>query len=169
MTDRLEGSPNVAIRRAQEKDLAECAVCYGDRQDTYPSIYPKKLRRLDISPEERLQANVESLKTELENHKKVFHVAVIPGAGKVDVNEIVVGYSIWQQPNHIAGTSQISGDTVAPKKETSAKSECQKKIESECDMVLARQIEQEGIQAKLQYCGVNSWLVDMIRRSLCRC
>ena len=138
--------------------------CSGDRRETYPSIYPIRLRQNSLTPDERALGNIRSLRAELEDDFKTFHVAV-----NTEDDEVVLGYSIWQKPGCLQRDIErdqykvimaVDGDdTNAENHSQFKKTQFEIKIESECDLELANKIKNESFDVKSRLCGGNSWSV----------
>jgi hypothetical protein len=146
---------NVHIRDARESDLQECAICWGNRRDTYPSIYPFHLADPSITLEERLARNARDLKTMLDDEYNVFRVACVEGE---DGQDRVVGYMIWSKPEALErdlsrrnSASQIPQDTVSA--DSGAVD-----LDPECNHELSAKIKAESLQVKVQFAdGKRFW------------
>lgn len=148
-------SMEITIRRAAINDLDQCAVCWGNRRDTYPSIYPLRLADPSVTQAERMARNVRDLRTMLDDPLNVFTVAEI---NKAPDEHLVVGYMIWSNPEAFLRDAQRS---VA---ESGVESECRDSVEiggqndwrttqsqdpdPECDHTLAAKLKKESMAAK---------------------
>ena len=148
----------IKIRPARLGDIEQCAVCHGESRSTRPSVYPLRLRRNDVTYAERMAVVSGSLRDELEDDFKVFHVAVKP-----DDEDVVLGYSIWSTPGY--NFSKDAKPARLGSAQARASTDVEAKVRSECDLQLMDRLSRESSEIKSRLCGDNHWHAAFFARS----
>lgn len=133
----------IRIRPATRDDLAACAECWGNRRDTYPSIYPLRLVNPSITREERLQRNVKDLIKMLEDAYNVIHVAFTNNTGN---RSEIVGYSIWAKPEALE--RDLRQWQTSKDQPSSSSTSSDDTLDPECNHDLAAALKEESLQIK---------------------
>lgn len=138
---------NIRIRPAKVEDLEDCAICWGNRRDTYPSIYPLRLVNPNATKEERLARNVRDLKRMLKDSCNEFNVACTITS---DGTDSVVGYSIWAKPEGFQRDVAQKSTVLAtePAQDSDSKSNADADLDPECNHELAAQLTEESKRVK---------------------
>lgn len=150
-------------------DLQICARLWGERRETYPSIYPLRLRNPSLSRSTRLEYNVKDLEEELADPLAVFNVATrqraeTPGA------EQVVGFAVWQKP----GSVEQEQENLEKKRSQPAAQRISDPVAAECDTELAAKLKEESIRIRRRYSesgplwwvDLSAFLVTLLKESL---
>lgn len=145
----------IRIRSARAEDLPACAVCWGNRRDTYPSIYPFRLADPSVTDTDRLARNVRDLQAMLDDNLNVFTIAQDIDA----VNEPkVVGYMIWSTPEAFlrdfqrfqAQAREYDSSVEGPHHTATASNT---DVDPECDQTLSAKLKLESMTAKQRAAG----------------
>ncbi|KAK9893672.1 hypothetical protein P389DRAFT_174479 [Cystobasidium minutum MCA 4210] len=151
---------DIRIRPVTPDDVEECAICWGNRRDTYPSIYPLRLVNPTVTQEERLARNVKDLKKMFHDPRNVVHVALLP-TGSSEVNKVVAGYSIWARPEGLQRDEATSSHADGERDPCSQSAD--ENLDPECDHELARQIGEESKRVKEKIAGGKRlWLLQQL-------
>lgn len=134
----------IKIKLATRADLPVCAVCWGDRRSTYPSIYPLRLRNNSLPDSARLKRNVKDLQEELDDELAVFKVAT--RIEETSGIEQVAGYVIWQKP----GTVEKEEIKLCSPRDDHLRAE-KDPVQAECDTALATKLKEESIRVRRSY------------------
>lgn len=138
---------DIRIRLAKVEDLEDCAICWGNRRDTYPSIYPLRLVNPNATKEERFARNVKDLKKMLNDPCNEINVAcnLTP-----EGTESVVGYSIWARPEGFQRDVAQGSTALAtePAQDSDTKSTADDDLDPECNHELAAQLTEESKRVK---------------------
>lgn len=147
----------INIRPARADDLQICARLWGERRETYPSIYPLRLRNHTLSRSTRLEYNVKDLEEELADPLAVFNVATRHRA-ETPGDEQVVGFIVWQKP----GSVEQEQENLEKKRSQPAAQRRSDPVAAECDIELAAKLKQESIRIRRRYSESGPlWWVDL--------
>lgn len=136
---------DIRIRPAIAKDIAACAICWGNRRNTYPSIYPLRLADPSITREERLERNARDLSNSLRDPHNVMHVACISQLGDPTTSK-VVGYSIWARPEGLERDLRHWEDQKMKAFQYDKASNDD--LDPECNHELAAELKEESMRVK---------------------
>lgn len=149
---------DIRIRPATEEDIAACAICWGNRRDTYPSIYPLRLADPSITRDKRLGRNARDLSDMLKDPHNMIHVACMHKTGESEPTKIV-GYSIWARPEGLErDLSRWEKSKKAPSQDS--QSDIQNDSDPECNHELAAKLKEESLLVKRKlFMGKRVWYV----------
>lgn len=142
---------DVRIRPATHQDLEACAICWGNRRDTYPSIYPLRLVKTSVTRGQRLARNTRDLEKMLNDSTNDFRVAIASDPAS-EVEGIVVGYSIWAKPEGFQRDYEaFAASTLSDLGASAPQDQIEGEPDPECNHELAAKLKEEGMRVKQRF------------------